>query len=98
MVLVDNRYRDLIMVRACRQLYLGSASGPERAGFPLREVITRRAVMADLYGPARDLDGDVAALARLGRPAAVLYRSQDAAAGKRPDAALAARPDRFERL
>ena len=98
MVLVDGGYRDLIMVRARRQLYLGSSSGPERAAFPLAQVIERRAVMADLYGPGRDLDRDAAALARLGRPAAVLYRGADARPGTRPGAVLAARPDLFEPL
>ena len=98
MVFVDDRFRDLIMVRARRQLYLGSSSGPERAAFPLQQVIERRAVMADLFGPARDLPGDAEALARLGRPAAIVYRSQDVAAGARPGAALEARPDLFLRI
>ncbi|MBI1798814.1 MAG: hypothetical protein HYR73_03920 [Candidatus Eisenbacteria bacterium] len=97
MVFVDDHYRDLIMVRARRQMYLGSASGPERAAFPLAQVIERRAVMADLYGPARDLDRDVASLAQLGRPACVVFRSQDVPAGARPGAALERRPDLFRR-
>ncbi|HTM58568.1 MAG TPA: hypothetical protein VL123_09160, partial [Candidatus Udaeobacter sp.] len=98
MVFVDARYRDLIMVRARRQLYLGSSSGPERAAFPLAQVLSRRAVMADLYGPAVNLDRDVSALALLGRPAAVLYRAADASPGTRPGAALASRPDLFRTL
>ena len=98
MVFVDNRFRDLIMVRARRQLYLGSSSGPERAAFPIAEVTERRAVMADLYGPASDLDADVAAMKRLGRPVAVVYRATDAPAGTRPGAAAAARADLFETI
>ena len=97
LVVVDNRFRDLVMVRARRQLYLGSPSGPERAAFPLHEVIARRAVMADLYGPAASLDADADALVRLGRPGAVLYRAADARPGEQPGRALATRPDRFER-
>jgi hypothetical protein len=95
MVFVDDHYRDLVMVRARRQMYLGSASGPERAAFPLAQVLERRAVMADLYGAADSLDRDVAALAALGRPACVLIRSQDADTRHRAGAALAARPDLF---
>jgi hypothetical protein len=98
MVFVDDRFRDLLMVRARRQLYLGSSSGPERAAFPLQQVIERRAVMADLFGAARDLPADAAALARLGRPPAVLYRSQDVPPGSRPGAALEARPDLYLRI
>jgi hypothetical protein len=95
---VDNGYRDLIMVRARRQLYLGSDAGPEKAAFPLQQVIERRGVMADLYGPTRDLDHDVAALDRLGRPVCVLVRSSDRNAGSNAGAALASRPDLFRPL
>jgi len=95
MVFVDARFRDLVMVRGRRQLYLGSPSGPERAAFPLQQVIERRAVMADLYGPARRLDADADALTRLGRPACVIVRLEDVPEGASARAALAARPDRF---
>jgi hypothetical protein len=78
-VFVDNRFRDLLMVRARRRLYYGSAFGPERAGFPLAQVTERRAVMADLYGAEGNLDRDAAALARLADPVFVLYRPEDSA-------------------
>lgn len=94
-VFVDAGYRDLIMVRARRQLYLGSDAGPEKAAFPLKEVLERRAVMADLYGPARELDRDAAALARVGRPIFVLIRPGDGIADPKAGRALAARPDLF---
>ncbi len=97
-VFVDARYRDLIMVRARRQLYLGSDAGPEKAAFPLKEVLERRAVMADLYGPASELNRDAAALARLGRPVFVLIRPSDEVAGSKAGMALAARPDLFRPL
>jgi hypothetical protein len=95
MVFVDARFRDLVMVRGRRQMYLGSPSGPERAAFPLQQVIERRAVMADLYGPARQLDADADALTRLGRPACVIVRLEDVPEGANARASLAARPDRF---
>jgi hypothetical protein len=95
MVFVDARFRDLVMVRGRRQMYLGSPAGPEKAAFPLEQVIERRAVMADLYGPARQLDADADALTRLGRPACVIVRLEDVPEGANARAALAARPDRF---
>lgn len=76
-VIVDAGFRDYAMVLAGRQLYCGSSAGPSRAGFPAAEVAERQAVMADLYGPAADLPGDGAKLARLGRPVYVVYREAD---------------------
>jgi len=76
-VFVDAGFRDLIMVRARRRLYYGSTFGPEHAGFPLAQVNQRRAVMADLYGPGRDLGADARALAALGAPAFVVFRPED---------------------
>ncbi len=94
-VFVDHQFRDLIMVRARRQLYLGSSSGPERAGFPLRKVIERRAVMADLYGPAAALDADATALTRLGRPVYVLVRRSDFTVTASPRGSFELRADLF---
>ena len=88
-VMVDDAFRDLLAVEARRRLYLGSASGPELAGFPRDQVIERRAVVADLYGPGADLDRDAASLRGLGAPAYVLYRP---GAASRP---AALRPDLF---
>lgn len=76
-VVVDNKFRDLAMVLAGRQLYCGSPLGPSRAGFPAAEAQLRHAVMADLYGPAADLAGDAAQLSRLGRPVYLVYREAD---------------------
>jgi hypothetical protein len=98
MVFVDARYRDLVMVRARRQMYLGSASGPERAAFPLAQVLERRAVMADLYGAADSLERDAGSLTALGRPACVIFRSQDGAGSAHAAAALRGRPDLFHAI
>jgi hypothetical protein len=98
MVFVDDRYRDLVMVRARRQMYLGSASGPERAAFPLAQVIERRAVMADLYGAADSLDRDVAKLAATGRPVCVIYRMQDGDSTAHAAAAVRSRRDLFHAI
>ena len=76
-VFVDARFRDFIMVHARRRLYYGSTFGPEHAGFPLPQVIERRAVMADLYGPGTDLGGDARALASQEAPAYVMFRPED---------------------
>ena len=98
MVFVDEGYRDLVMVRARRQLYLGSSSGPERAAFPLAQVIERRAVMADLFGASAALDSDAGALRRLGRPACVICRVTAAPGGAAARASLARRPDLFRAI
>lgn len=100
-VFVDDEFRDLIMVRARRRLYYGSLFGPTRAGFPLPQVIERRGVMADLYGPGADLDGDARSLASLGAPALVLYRPGDAVDGSgrpAPWRNLERRPELFSRV
>lgn len=84
-VFVDNRFRDLIMVRGQRRLYYGSTFGPERAGFPIAQVTERRKVMNDLYAVYPDLDlrspsdlaRDSTALRRVGAPVYVLYREED---------------------
>ena len=97
-VFTDNRFRSLIMVKGRRQLLLGSDSGPERAAFPLDQVLERRAVLADLYGRADSLDRDAALLTRLGRPAYVLLRAADAGLDGSPGPDLDARPDLFARV
>jgi len=97
-VFVDHRFRDLIMVRGQRRLYYGSTFGPERAGFPIAQVTERRAVMADLFGPASELDQDAAALRRIGAPTYVLFRAEDFARERRSEPLgepLARRPDLF---
>jgi hypothetical protein len=73
-VFLDDHYCDLIMVHGRRPLYLGSASGPEQFAFPLQELLRRRAVMADVYGPCGDLARDAGALDSLRRPIYLLYR------------------------
>lgn len=97
-VFVDRGYRSLIMVRARRQLLLGSPYGPEQAAFPMSEVLRRRAVMADLYGRADSLDRDVALIRELGRPSYVLLRAADADTGGSAAPRLDARPDLFARV
>jgi len=73
-VFLDDHYCDLVMVHGRRALYLGSASGPEQFAFPLRELLRRRAVMADVYGSCGNLARDAEALGSLQRPIYVLYR------------------------
>jgi len=97
-VFVDAGYRDLLMVQARRQLLLGSTQGTERAAFPRDQVEARRAVMADLYGPLAEAGRDVRRLAGLGRPAYVLVRDADAAAGTTSARPLERRPDLFQRV
>ena len=94
-VLVDNQLRPALMVRARRQLLLGSKSGPEMAAFPLAQVEERRAVMTDLYGPLAAPERDVAVLGRLGRPVYVLYRRADFATGPFPGDRVAGDAGRF---
>ena len=77
-VFVDFGYRSQIMVEGGRQLFLGSRQGPELAAFPLTETLRRRAVMADLYGPADSLEHDATLLTSLERPAYVVVRGGDA--------------------
>ena len=68
-----------------------------RAAFPADALTRRRAVMADLYGPAADLAGDAACLDSLGVPVYVLYRDEDFT-DVSPWAALDADSVRFERV
>lgn len=95
-IVVDRQYRNVVMVKGRRPLYLGTSSGPERAAFPMDQVLERRRVTADLYGAAIAIDEDVAALERFGRPIFVLFRPEDDAATSAAWAALGARRDRFE--
>jgi hypothetical protein len=95
-VFVDARYRDLIMVTGQRELYLGTHNGPEKAAFPLTELLRRRALVADVYGEAHDWASHRAALAALGRPVYVVYRPEDAD-GRSPWAAIDGDP-RAERV
>jgi hypothetical protein len=76
-LIVDAGFRDLLMVRGRRPMYLGTPKGPAWAAFPLDQVIERRRVVADLYGPARELDRDVASMARFRRPLYVVFRPED---------------------
>jgi hypothetical protein len=76
-IVVDRSFRDLASVRGRRALYLGTDKGPQWAAFPLDQVIERRRVTADLYGPAPDLAADARALARFGRPVLVVFRPED---------------------
>jgi hypothetical protein len=92
---VDNRFRDLIMVEGRRSLLLGTPGGPDYLGIPFGVLLRRSAVMGDLYGPATDLAGDVAVLAPLERPIYVLYRERDHP-GAAPWAKLDADTARFE--
>jgi len=78
-VFVDDRFNDVLNVEGRRRLLLGTSAGPEKAAFPLAALLRRRAVMADLYGPAADLAGDAALLDSLRAPVYVLYRDGDAA-------------------
>ncbi len=96
-VLVDAHGRDLAMVKAQRRLWVGTISGPEKAGFPLRALTERHAVAEDLYGPGAAIEHDARALASLGRPVYVLYRPGDSP-GRAPWEALERRPDLFTRV
>ncbi len=95
--LTDRGGRDLVMVEAQRRLWVGTISSPEMAAFPAPEMAARRAVQADLYGAADSLDADARALARLGRPAYVLFRPADDPRPQ-PWQALESRPDLFARV
>ncbi len=99
-VFVDAHFRDLIMVRGRRRLYYGSTFGPEHAGFPMAQVVERRAVMADLYGPGDRLEGDARALAACGPQAFVVFRPEDErddASGEAPWRKLERHPAWFRR-
>ena len=92
---VDSGFRDLVMVRGRRSLYLGTSFGPERAAFPLNQVLVRRRVVADLYGSAGELDADLVSFERFKRPVYVIFRPEE---DDRTTAAraLLERSDRFE--
>lgn len=99
-VFVDARFRDLIMVRGRRRLYYGSVFGSSRAGFPPEQVIERRNVMSDLYGPGAALDADARSIAALGAPAFILVRPHDDGDDAGPAApwrSLERRPELFRR-
>lgn len=96
-VLLDHHSRDVLLVEGRRRLLAGTPWGPERAAFPSDALIRRRAIMADLYGPAADLAGDAAGLDSLGAPVYVLYRAEDFE-GASPWTALDADSARFERV
>jgi hypothetical protein len=96
-VFTDHDSRDVLLVEGRRRLLVGTPFGPERAAFPRAALLRRRAVEADLYGPAADLAGDAACLDSLGAPAYVLYRAADFA-GAEPWHALEADSARFERV
>jgi hypothetical protein len=76
-VFVDRGFRDLLMVKARRRLYLGTDLPPERAAFPVSEMRARQHTMADLYGTLADSVTTVERLRALGRPIYVLYRPGD---------------------
>jgi hypothetical protein len=99
-VFADFHARDVLLVEGRRRLLVGIADGPDRVAPPPppREAMARRrAVAADLYGPARDLAGDATCLDSLGGPAYVLYRARDFA-DSTPWRALDADTARFERV
>jgi hypothetical protein len=91
---VDSGFRDLVMVRGRRSLYLGTEFGPERAAFPLNQVLVRRRVVADLYGSAQELDADLASFERFKRPVYVIFRPEE----DERTAAARARLERSDRL
>ena len=96
-VFLDHLSRDVLLVEGRRRLLAGTPWGPERAAFPREALLRRRAIMADLYGPAQDLAGDAAGLDALGAPAYVLYRVEDFGTAT-PWTALDADTLRFERV
>lgn len=99
-VFTDHRSRDLVMVRGERRLLAGTTFGPERAAFPLGELLQRRRRMADLYAmdPAAPVHADSLerTMQRLpGSRLFVLYRPEDWPASPEPWRRLEAAPDRF---
>jgi hypothetical protein len=95
-VIVDHRFRELVEVQGRRQLYLGTDQGVEFGGWPRDQLLERRRVVADLYGAARDLPGDVRSLERLGRPIYVVFRPEDDAETARAWSVLRGSRARFE--
>jgi hypothetical protein len=90
-VLVDANYRDLLMVKAERRVYLGSHEGPEKAAFPLGEIEQRRRLVHDLYEDGAHWAEHREELRELGRPIYVLFRPEDAP-GREPWRPLARDP------
>ena len=96
-VLLDHHSRDLLLVQARRRLLAGHPHAAERAAFPREELARRRALMADLYGPADSLARDAEQLDALGAPAYIVYRASDFPEAA-PWTALDADSVRFERV
>lgn len=81
-VFTDHLSRDLVMVRGPRRMLAGTPFGPDRAAFPLDELLRRRRRMAELYAtdPATPLHTDSLALMMQpldGATLFVLYRPED---------------------
>ena len=76
-VFLDRGFRDLLMVKARRRLYMGTDLPPERAAFPVAEMRARQQLIRDLYDGTGNADSSVARLRALGRPLYVLYRPED---------------------
>ncbi|HYM80058.1 MAG TPA: hypothetical protein VEY91_01450 [Candidatus Limnocylindria bacterium] len=81
-VIVDAWFRDFLMVKGQRRLYLGTSSGPEKAAFPARELERRRALVSDLYGAGRHWPQHRDALLALRRPIYILFRPEDSGAAE----------------
>jgi hypothetical protein len=81
---VDREFRDLLMVKARRRLYMGTDLPPERAAFPVAEMRARQQLIRDLYGGTGRADSLVARLRSLARPLFVLYRPEDSTAVAAP--------------
>ena len=99
-VFTDHHARDLVMVKGERRLLAGAGFGPEKAGYPLAELLQRRRRMAELYtvDPAApvhvdSLAGTMQPLA--GAPLFVLYRPEDWSGAEAPWGRLDADPARF---
>jgi hypothetical protein len=94
-IVVDRGFRDLLMVRARRPLYLGTDKGPEWAAFPLDQIVERRGVVGALYDSS-SVRRPAATLARLGRPVYVVFRPEDDAWTAGAWEALRREPGLFE--
>lgn len=84
-VVLDNRSRDLVNVKAQRRLLAGTVFGSERAAFPAADLARRRALTDDLFGPVADLEGDLASLDSLRTRARKLHGVTDVLAIYRPE-------------
>jgi hypothetical protein len=96
-VFLDHRSRDVLLVEGRRRLLVGTPFGPERAAFPADQLVRRRAIMADLYGPCTDLAASATGLDSIGAPVYLLYRAEDFD-GATPWTALDAEGALFERV